>query len=152
MKKITIALILPLFILSCSDSSKIDPCLEALEIISTNEFPDGTIEYEVIGEVRTLSKGAYEFEQAIERTLDLPKRTIVGCLGFEENFPECFGYYVFDRRQKVKTDHIQFHQKAKVTLRRIELDKIIPLTARKQKDVQYLYLIQNIEQPILNGE
>ncbi len=152
MKKIIIALILPLFILSCSDSSKIDPCLEALEIISTNEFPDGTIEYEVIGEVSAFSKGAYEFEQALERTLDLPKRTMNGCLVFEENFPECFGYYVFDLREKVKTDHIQLYQKAKVTLRRIELDEIIPLTARKQKNVQYLYLIREIEQPILNGE
>ncbi len=152
MKETLIFIALSIFILGCGDSEKLDSCLQALDIISINKFPNGDVEYEVIGKVADLSKGAYEFEQAIKQTLNLPEGVVAGCLIFEENFPECFGYFMIDRRQSADYSSIKLEENAKVTLLRVELDEIIPLTARKQKNVQYLYLIREIEQPILNGE
>jgi len=145
MKKILTIILLPLFILSCGDAPKLDPCLEALEVISINELSDGSIKYEVIGMVRTLSKGAHDFEQAMKQTLNLPDRVVAGCLVFEENHDEYFGFFMFDSRQPLDYSSIKLKEKAKVSLLRVELDEIIPCSFQNQKRVQYLYLIQDIE-------
>jgi len=144
MKK-TIFLLFLLAIAGCGNELEYDSCLQALEVISEIELHNGDVEYDVIGEVRGFSKGAYDLETALEETLNLDKKTLNGCLVFEENFPECFGYFIFDTRASQNISKIEFHQKAKVKLRRIKLKTPILESFRKQKNVEYLYLVKEVQ-------
>lgn len=129
----------------CNNTSENDSCLQKLDIVSTIVFNNGDIEYEVIGELRGFSKGDYDLERAMEKTLNLDKKTLNGCLVFEENFPECFGFFILDTRSNIDQSQINFHEKAKVKLRRIKLKTPILETFRKKKNIEYLYLVKDVQ-------
>jgi len=129
----------------CNNSKKVDACLNGFEIISVNELGNGQIDYEIIGTLRAPSKGAYDFELAMEETLGVPRRTINGCLLFEENADEHFGYFVYDQRSNLNLDDIEHYQKVRAVLRRIKLKNPIAVSLRNQKNVEALYVIQDVK-------
>ena len=140
--KIYILSLLLLFVISCKTET-VDSCLQKLEITSTDE--NGDIYYNVIGEIIDVSKGADDLELALSETLGLEKGVLNGCLVFKENFPECFGYFILDTRTGLDLSNIKFNQKVKVKVNRIEIDEPIEVSKRNQKNVEYLYLVMEVE-------
>ncbi len=145
MKNRTLKFPLLLLLLSCKNSINVDPCLKSLKIISQNENQEGNLVFEVQGELRGLSKNLYELEYTLEQTLELPDDTFVGTVVFEENFPECFGHYIIDKRQRLNLDTFRLRSKVQVELERIKLNNPIAETkVMNLKNVEYLYIVKNM--------
>ena len=128
-----------LFGLCCNTSITEDLCLQSLDLISQNDKI-----YKVQGELRTFSKGLYTLENGLEQTLGLPEDTFVGCLVFEENFPDCFGCYLLDSRLSIDYSSIKLHSKVQVELEKIKLTVPIKETIMNKKDIQYLYIVKSV--------
>jgi hypothetical protein len=143
--KIITYLFLFITITGCKSSDGYDSCLQPLKVLSVTEFNNGEIEYEVIGEIRTFSKGASDLELALEETLNLNSGNLNGCLVFEENFPECFGYFILDTRASLDVSEIKLGERSRVKFRRIKLKVPILETIRKQQNVEYLYLVKEVK-------
>ncbi len=131
-------------VISCGVSEKEDPCLKSLDIVSKTKIQESKIIYKVVGELRTISKGLNALEHELEKTLGLPDDTFVGCIVFEENFPECFSYYIIDSRLSIDFGEIELHSKVQVELEKVKLNKTVVETIMKQKNVEYLYIVKSI--------
>ena len=138
--------VFPILFLGCKNSFRIDPCIKSLEIISRSVNEKNNLVFEVQGELRGLSKNLHELEYALEQTLGLPDDTFGGTVVFEENFPECFGYFMIDQRLGLQLDTFQLRSEVIVELEQIELnDPIEETKIVKLKNVEYLYIVKNMK-------
>ncbi len=133
------------FLIGCSSPLNINPCLNSLEIISQDLNENNNLVFKVQGELRDLSKNLYELEYALEQTLGLPDDTFVGTVVFEENFPECFGYFMIDQRLDLKLDTFELGSQVMVELEQIKLNHPIQKTKiMNLKNVEYLYIVKKM--------